>query len=306
MDRNLAAFLAIARCGTLTAAADVLRLAQPTLTKRLKLLEDEYQAPLFERQPRGMTLTAAGRHLFEHATGIEHAYLQARETIEATKSRRLDVLRVGAGPLFRRAYLAGAFEKLRTEFPETRLVLRADVHLRNLPLLRKGELDVVFGALVRDDADETIEVRKMTDVHLGALASVRHEILSGNGPVSAEDLARTQWILYSDDPETTSMVRGYFIRHGLRPPDFTVQTTSYEFGLNLLATGKYVMPAPIELDTTFEPLGLTALPLDEPLDEFPAGAYTRRSSLQYPIVPRLLDLVAEGVGALPKRGAGGA
>lgn len=300
MDRNLAAFLAIARCGNLTAAAEMLRLAQPSLTKRLKLLEEEYRVALFDRQPRGMTLTAAGQQLLAHATGIEHAYLQARETIEATKSRRLDLLRVGAGPLFRRAYLAGAFEKLRIEFPETRLVLRADVHLRNLPLLRNGELDVVFGALVADPKDPAIDVRKMADVHLGALASRRHDLVSGGGDIRAEDLASTQWILYSDDPETTSMVRGYFVRHGLRPPQFAVQTTSYEFGLNLLATGRYVMPAPIELDTTFEPLGLTALPLDEPLDKFPAGAYARKSSLHYPIVPRLLDLVAEAVESLPK------
>lgn len=290
MDRNLLAFLAIARCGNLTAAAERLRLAQPSLTKRLKLLEDEYRTPLFDRQPRGMTLTRAGQELLAHATGIEQAYLQARETIEATKSERLDVLRIGAGPLFRRAYLAGAFEVLRDEYPETRLVLQADVHLRNLPLLRQGELDAVFGALVVDVADTAIEVRHMAVVHLGALARSDHPILA-HGQITASALARMQWILYSNDPETTAMVRGYFIRNGLRPPEFAVQTTSYEFGLNLLSTGQYVMPAPIELDSSFAPLGLTALPLADPIDRFPAGAYVRKSSLNYPIVRRMLELV---------------
>lgn len=273
-------------------AAEKLRLAQPSLTKRLKLLEEEYRVSLFIRRPRGMELTSAGKALMRYAELVEQAYLQARETLESTRSGKLDLLRIGAGPLFRRAYLAEATDRLQKEFPETRIELTADVHMRNLPLLRAGNLDIVFGALTIDPMDEMIESRRLATVHLGALCRADHPLLA-HAVIGPRDLAQLQWILYSNDPETTAMVRGYFVRNGYHPPRFAVQTTSYEFALQLVSTGRYVMPAPIELDATFHSYGLRTLPLPEPIDSFPAGAYCRRASLEYPAVVHLIDSVKE-------------
>ncbi|SNS85205.1 LysR family transcriptional regulator [Tropicimonas sediminicola] len=292
MDKNLVAFLVVAETGNLTEAAKRLGLAQPSLTKRLKLLEDEYGTRLFDRQPRGMFLTPIGRELLDHAKRIEQRYVQAREAIEAEKSNRLDVLRVGAGPLFRRAFLVPAFERLRQEHPETRLEIRADVHLQNLPHLRHGELDIVFGALASDIDEEDIDTVEIVSAHLGALASVDHP-LHRKDRVSAGDLAGIPWVLYSNDAETTAMVRGFFVRNALNPPEFAVTTSSYEFGLDLVATGKFIMPAPMELDPNLSALGMRSLPLADPIDSFLAGAYVRRSSLSYPVVRRLLDLVCQ-------------
>lgn len=290
IDKNLAAFLVVAETGNLTTAAEHLGLAQPSLTKRLKLLEEEYGTRLFDRHPRGMFLTPIGRELLDHARRIEQRYLQAREAIEAEKTNRLDVLRIGAGPLFRRTYLVSAFEQLRIEHPETQLELRADVHLQNLPLLRHGELDLVFGALASDIAEEDIVTVDIVPAHLGALAKLDHP-LHRLEKVGARHLVDIPWVLYSNDSETTSMVRGFFVRNGLNPPDFAVQTTSYEFGLDLVATGKYIMPVPMELDPFLEASGMRSIPLETPIDQFTAGAYVRRSSLSYPVVRRLLDLV---------------
>lgn len=290
MDRNLTAFLAIARDGTMMGAAQKLRLAQPSLTKRLKLLEEEYGLPLFVRRSRGMELTSAGRALMRYAEQVEQSYLQAKEMLESTRSGRRELLRIGAGPLFRRAYLPEATDCLQREFPETRIELHGDVHLRNLPLLRSGELDIVFGALTLDPMDDMIASRAISTVHLGVLCREDHP-LQQSAVVDPRALAELQWILYSNDPETTAMVRGYFVRNGVQPPRFSIQTASYEFALQLVSTGRYVLPAPMELDPSFRSLGLRALPLPEPIDSFPAGAYCRYASLEYAVVRRLIDLV---------------
>lgn len=248
-------------------------------------------ADLFERMLRGMALTQAGRTLFHHAKLIEQRHLQAREAIEAEKSGHLDVLRVGAGPLFRRAYLAEAFDAFRLDFPDTRFELRADVHLGNIPRLKRGELDIVFGALVDELDDHDIATRKMTAARLGALARADHPLQS-QPDLCAADIAEMPWILYSDDLETTTMVSSFFVRHGLRPPKFAVQATSYEFGLRLIRTGNYLMPAPLELNKSFESQGLSALPLSEPIDVFQAGAYFRKSALVFPALAKMIELVA--------------
>lgn len=290
MEKNLLSFLTIARLGNITASAEQLRVAQPSLTKRLRLLEEKYQVVLFERHPRGMTLTRAGKRLYEYASKIEYTYLQAREAVEATKNESLEVLSIGAGPLFMRADFASVIESLRQEFPETNIHVRADVHTRNVPLLKLGELDVVLGALVVDMMDDSILFEPLSKVQLGALARQDHKILKRE-LITAADLSQVPWMLYSDDDSTATMVRGYFLRNGVRPPDFSIQTTSYEFALKLLASSEYLMPAPIQLNALFEPLGLKALPLQEEIDHFQTGAYVRKSLSSFSIVKRLLEYV---------------
>lgn len=292
IDRNLIAFLTVVETGNLTLAAEKLRLAQPSLTKRLKLLEDEYGARFFDRHPRGMLLTPTGRAFLDHARRIEQRYIQAREAIEAEKSNSLDSLKIGAGPLYRRAYLVSAFDQILEEYPETSLDLRADVHLQNLPLLRHGELDIVFGALVSDFDEEDIETIPIIATHLGALARSDHP-LHTKSDVTAMDLVKIPWVLYSHDQETTAMVRGYFVRNGLNPVNFAIRTSSYEFGLDLVSTGKYIMPVPTELNAFLEPSRMKTLPMASPIDKFTSGAYVRRSTLSYPITRRLIELVRQ-------------
>ena len=60
---QLRAFIAVARTGHMTRAAEQLHLTQSAVSKQLKALEEEFGASLFERTPSGMTLSAVGRRL---------------------------------------------------------------------------------------------------------------------------------------------------------------------------------------------------------------------------------------------------
>src|SRR6266508_3411249 len=64
-------FLAVARAGTLSAAARELGVSQPALTKAVHKLEQQVGVPLFDRRARGMALTASGSALLLHARLIE-------------------------------------------------------------------------------------------------------------------------------------------------------------------------------------------------------------------------------------------
>ena len=66
-------FLAIARGGSLTKAASALRISQPTVGRRLKKLEDAFQARLFDRLPDGFALTPEGTALLPKAEAMEAA-----------------------------------------------------------------------------------------------------------------------------------------------------------------------------------------------------------------------------------------
>ncbi|MCP9624807.1 LysR family transcriptional regulator [Nocardia otitidiscaviarum] len=59
----LRSFLTVYRAGSVSAAADLLGLAQPTVTAHVKILEADLERPLFQRVARGMTPTPAADHL---------------------------------------------------------------------------------------------------------------------------------------------------------------------------------------------------------------------------------------------------
>lgn len=82
---ELAAFVAVAELGSVTAAAARLRIAQPALSRKIKQLESSLKASLFIRAHNRIVLTAAGRRFLPDARYILEfcTYLQFEGFIEA-------------------------------------------------------------------------------------------------------------------------------------------------------------------------------------------------------------------------------
>ncbi|TLN16752.1 LysR family transcriptional regulator, partial [bacterium] len=70
MFRHLEAFIETARAGSVTQAAETLLLTQPTVSGQLKELEEELGVVLFNRMPRGVELTEAGKRFLPRAREI--------------------------------------------------------------------------------------------------------------------------------------------------------------------------------------------------------------------------------------------
>ncbi len=78
---DLRLFLAVAKSGTLTAAADELNLNVATLHRRLKSFEEGFELSLFEKGPRGYRLTSAGEQLLSHAEEVEESIFAAYRAV---------------------------------------------------------------------------------------------------------------------------------------------------------------------------------------------------------------------------------
>jgi DNA-binding transcriptional LysR family regulator len=79
--RDLRYFVAVARHGNFTRAAEALFISQPALSKQIRALERQLRVQLFERQPRDLRLTPAGRELVPHAEQIVDAWESARRAL---------------------------------------------------------------------------------------------------------------------------------------------------------------------------------------------------------------------------------
>ena len=82
---HVEAFLAIARTGGFARGSAALHLSQPAISRRIKLLEAELGAPLFDRLGRGVALTEAGRAFLPHAQALLASMRDAIDAVSAVR-----------------------------------------------------------------------------------------------------------------------------------------------------------------------------------------------------------------------------
>lgn len=93
-DLNI--FATAARLGSVTGAAKTLSTVQSNVTARIRLLEDELGAELFQRNHRGVRLTAKGHELLPYAQQVVALVQKARETVSSKDRDVAGVLRIGS------------------------------------------------------------------------------------------------------------------------------------------------------------------------------------------------------------------
>jgi DNA-binding transcriptional LysR family regulator len=138
--RQLRGFVAVARTGTVTAAANSLGLAPASVSEQVRRLEAGLGVPLFERTPRGMRLTEPGAALLARAQGLLDHADEVRRAVTGSRRR----VRIGALEMLAAAKLPAVIRRLAERSPD----LDVEVHsLSRQPLLEAvsgGRLDAVL------------------------------------------------------------------------------------------------------------------------------------------------------------------
>jgi DNA-binding transcriptional LysR family regulator len=115
---QLMTFATVAEHGNISRAAVALHLSQPAVSGQLKLLQDEFGEPLYQRDGRGIKLTAAGEQLLGLADRMRETYQQAHALRDALRGLERGTLRIGASTTpgsYLLPYLIAAFHK---QYPE--------------------------------------------------------------------------------------------------------------------------------------------------------------------------------------------
>ncbi|MGQ7847629.1 LysR family transcriptional regulator [Granulosicoccus sp. 3-233] len=293
MDRNLLAFIAVAETGNVSSAAEQLHVTQPTLTKRLQQLEQHYATPLLQRTSHGMRLTTAGEALLERARAIQVAYLQAEESVALQKSGMLKTLRIGAGPLFHIHYLGSILAQIQPEFPGTQLRMIGEINDVSLPMLRSGELDMVFGTYETVNASDQIRFIPFEQIEHGVILH-EEDTRNARDRLPLAELSDRPWIVYGQSEESGSRVFAAFDACGAPKPTIALYTTSFALAFEMARHGPFVISAPIQLapaiNLSSSGCRLRTYVTNPSIANLPGGAYVRESLREYPIVKRILEL----------------
>lgn len=180
-------FLAVIREGTISAAAESLHVAQPSLSRQMKDLEVELGVMLFERGNRKITLTEEGHVLRRRAEELVRLMQLTQEEIAQVKHRLTGSIRIGAGESQAFRYFAETAAKVLKEHPDVQLYITSGDTQDLMDELDNGLIDfaLIFTEFDREKyrsiqlpAADCFGVLMRRDAPLASKAEIRMEDLA--------------------------------------------------------------------------------------------------------------------------------
>jgi LysR family transcriptional regulator, nitrogen assimilation regulatory protein len=154
--KHLQSFVRVAELGSFSKAARVLDIAQPALSRQVRQLETDLRETLLLRNGRGVSLTDAGRRLFDHGVQILQQVSQAREDLGAERGAAVGHVTIGLPPSIGRRLTLPLIESFRQHLPRARLTIVEGLSANIAEWIASGRADL--GLLYNPDAQPELEI----------------------------------------------------------------------------------------------------------------------------------------------------
>lgn len=148
--KSLIAFEATARLGSMTAAADEERSTQPTISQRIRSLEENLGLPLFDRQGGRLALTVQGERFYREVAPSLKTIREASERLIYHGERPAPSVVIAAGSGFTHLWLLPQLPALKRAFPELTFKLMP-IDRADDPELQAADIAIRFGPYVPQD-----------------------------------------------------------------------------------------------------------------------------------------------------------
>lgn len=146
-------FYAVAKCGSLTKAAESLYISQPAVSQSIKQLEGQLGGRLFSRTPKGMELTEAGKAIVAYVEKAINLLAEAEDKFSQLEGIAISTIKIGASDTLCKHYLLPHIEKFHKKYPQINLQLYNRTTLETIELLKGGKVDLGFINLPLHDPD---------------------------------------------------------------------------------------------------------------------------------------------------------
>lgn len=247
---DLRVFLAVARAGTLGAAARTLGQSQPTMGRRLRALEAAVGHVLFQRTGDGFVLTDEGASVLGRAERIEEEVLAFQRQLAGNEAELEGQLRLSSSDWFGTFMLAPVLAEFSRRHPRVCLELLTDARLYSLP---RREADLVFR--IRPFDEPEVVSRRLMHIAYALYAPV-------GGVTAIEPGDGAGLTVVTMDAAFAGMPDAVWLKRVLPHAAVTCRSNNREVQAQLCAggAGLAVLPRPLGDATA----GIVALALDDP------------------------------------------
>ncbi|BAO94039.1 LysR substrate-binding domain-containing protein [Caballeronia insecticola] len=304
--QQLRDFTAIVAHGGVRAAARELGVSQAGLTKSVARLEEATQAELFLRTSRGITLTAVGETLLQHALAILRECDRAESSLIQLRGDLAGKVELGVSPVASLHLLPAVTAEFLRRYPLGQLSVVQGMSHSLVPMIRSGHLDVAVSSL--PDAFDTTGLNTIPLFPTEPVVVGRKSHPLANSR-SVNDLLDCHWMesgMTDRFGAPGSSVGAMFSEAGFGKPRIAVVCDSLSDTILLVTKSDLLSVLPAAIFTqNFLQSGLVVLPIERPLKTFPTAVIHRATPPLSPLAVSLVGMLVSyakirtKVGSLP-------
>jgi DNA-binding transcriptional LysR family regulator len=299
--RQFRYFVAVAEMASVAAASRELNIAQSAITKSILELEQEIGVQLFERTPRGMTLTPDGHRFLASARKVLSAVADATHQRRAQPASMAGPLAVGVTSLVAGYYLSEVLSRFARSCPEVRLQVVEDAPPFLEHLLINGELDVAIMVSNALGEPQALLAETLTRSPNRVWMAANHPLAECDD-VTLQQIAAHDLIVLEAD-RIDDLMRNVWTRHHLTTRA-VLRTSSLEAVRSLVGVGAgiAILPDFLYRPWTLDAEHVEARPLRDDVPTVDVGLVWRRGLALKPAATEFIEVAREQSRARGRRG----
>lgn len=211
-------FCVVGKNESFSGAAKELFMTQPAISQSIMQLERELDTRLFNRTPKGVTLTNEGSLLLEYVNSAINLIEIGEEKIAEFKNLTTGELRIGVGDTISKYFLLPQLEAFRARYPNIKLKIENGTTDELISFLKSGEVDIVVCNL--PVTDPTLNVMPCMDIQDTFVYGDKYRKLLAR-PVGFHELAKLPLIFLEPSSNSRKYVEDHFLSKGVKiSPEF--------------------------------------------------------------------------------------
>jgi DNA-binding transcriptional LysR family regulator len=234
--RHLRYFVAVGEEQHYRRAAERLRVAQPALSRQIQMLEEEIGFKLFERLPRGVKITDAGKLLLNDTRRILQEVNEAAQRAGRVARGQSGTLRIGFPESASwHGVVPDSFRQFRERQPNVELQLNPLSSLEQVEAIRSGRLDAGFVYNIPETDRELDQVE--VGLHRLVLAAPKGHPLTKLRKLRLRDMVEADfvWFLRRQSPIYYDRLMRECFRNGLKTPRIVQEAVDQATMLSLVS-----------------------------------------------------------------------
>jgi DNA-binding transcriptional LysR family regulator len=211
-------FCMVGKRESFSKAAKDLYMTQPAVSQAIRQLERELDTRLFNRTPKGVSLTHEGSLLFEYVHSAINLIEVGEEKILEFKNLTTGELKIGVGDTISRYFLLPYLEDFHNKYPNIKFKIVNGTTLEICSQLKSGEVDIAVCNLPIDDP--SLELRPCFDIQDTFVCGEKYKNILSK-PLGLHELIKWPLIFLEPKSNSRKYVEDYILSKGIRiSPEF--------------------------------------------------------------------------------------
>lgn len=211
-------FCQVVKNESFSKAAKDLYMTQPAVSQSIMQLERELDIRLFNRTPKGVSLTNEGTLLFDYINSAMNLIKIGEEKIVEFQNLTIGELKIGAGDTISKYYLIPFLEKFHKRYPNIKFKIINSTTLELCSLIKSGDIDIAICNLPIEDP--SIESKSCLEVKDIFVCGEKYKNLCEE-EIYLQDIANYPLIFLEPNSNSRKYVEKFMLSNGIKiSPEF--------------------------------------------------------------------------------------